>query len=145
MTKDAVKKRLIFRLTRACSLVAVAAWLLATNHCAVGNFAADDAPASEHASCHAQEAPGEEEEGGACADLSCCDALSAPLAAAKILADHDASLFTTQQYLLNACAGFGAAHDAPSVEWDTGPPGGHSFAESVLQRSLLAHAPPVFA
>ena len=25
---------------------------------------------------------------------------------------------------------------------DTGPPGGKTFAESVLQRSLLAHAPP---
>ena len=26
---------------------------------------------------------------------------------------------------------------------DTGPPAGGSFAESVLQRSILAHAPPV--
>ncbi|MGH8094020.1 MAG: hypothetical protein ACREIF_11195 [Chthoniobacterales bacterium] len=28
---------------------------------------------------------------------------------------------------------------------DTGPPGGRTFAESVLQRSLLAHAPPFLA
>jgi hypothetical protein len=26
--------------------------------------------------------------------------------------------------------------------FDTGPPGAHSFAELILQRSLLAHAPP---
>jgi hypothetical protein len=25
---------------------------------------------------------------------------------------------------------------------DTGPPDAHSFAELILQRSLLAHAPP---
>ena len=28
---------------------------------------------------------------------------------------------------------------------DTGPPGAHSFAELILQRSLLAHAPPFLA
>ena len=31
-----------------------------------------------------------------------------------------------------------------SRELDTGPPFAGSFAESVLQRSILAHAPPVF-
>ena len=29
------------------------------------------------------------------------------------------------------------------LELDTGPPFARSFAESVLQRSILAHAPPV--
>jgi hypothetical protein len=28
---------------------------------------------------------------------------------------------------------------------DTGPPDAHSFAELILQRSLLAHAPPTVA
>jgi hypothetical protein len=28
---------------------------------------------------------------------------------------------------------------------DTGPPDAHSFAELILQRSLLAHAPPFLA
>jgi hypothetical protein len=28
---------------------------------------------------------------------------------------------------------------------DTGPPGARSFAELILQRSLLAHAPPILA
>ncbi len=28
---------------------------------------------------------------------------------------------------------------------DTGPPGAHSFAELILQQSLLAHAPPTVA
>ena len=31
----------------------------------------------------------------------------------------------------------------PPLELDTGPPFAGSFAESVLQRSILAHAPPV--
>jgi hypothetical protein len=34
-----------------------------------------------------------------------------------------------------------AAHEIESL--DTGPPGCFSFAESVLQESMLAHAPPV--
>lgn len=32
-----------------------------------------------------------------------------------------------------------------TLEFDTGPPGARTFAESVLQRSILAHAPPVRA
>ena len=36
--------------------------------------------------------------------------------------------------------------DAPApLLLDTGPPGAHSFAELILQRSLLAHAPPFLA
>jgi hypothetical protein len=35
-------------------------------------------------------------------------------------------------------------HRAPQ-ELDTGPPFADSFAESVLQRSILAHAPPLRA
>ena len=31
------------------------------------------------------------------------------------------------------------------LELDTGPPGAGSFAETVLQRSILAHAPPSLA
>jgi hypothetical protein len=35
-------------------------------------------------------------------------------------------------------------HATPEIEGlDTGPPGCLSFAESVLQESMLAHAPPV--
>ena len=33
----------------------------------------------------------------------------------------------------------------PPLELDTGPPFAGSFAESVLQRSILAHAPPSLA
>ena len=36
--------------------------------------------------------------------------------------------------------------DAPApLLLDTGPPGAHSFAELILQQSLLAHAPPTVA
>jgi len=31
-----------------------------------------------------------------------------------------------------------------ALELDTGPPGSRSFAELILQRSILAHAPPLF-
>ena len=32
-----------------------------------------------------------------------------------------------------------------SLSLDTGPPGARTFAELILQRSLLAHAPPIVA
>ena len=35
--------------------------------------------------------------------------------------------------------------NAVVAELDTGPPRGNWFAQSVLQHSLLAHAPPIFA
>ncbi|MEP7014609.1 MAG: hypothetical protein ABI925_04140 [Verrucomicrobiota bacterium] len=36
-------------------------------------------------------------------------------------------------------------HNVAPLLLGTGPPGAHSFAELTLQRSILAHAPPVSA
>jgi hypothetical protein len=74
----------------------------------------------------------------------CCKTLCATLnVPAKKLAPRDTSLLASQLY-------FAAPVIFPSdsrlatrgVEFDTGPPGSLTFAELILQRSILAHAPP---
>ena len=140
-----MKQLPIARVLRATvSLVALAAWFHASNHCAIGGMMPSPAPASEHVSCHAQEAPAESEEKSGCADLSCCDSLSAPaLPLAKNVLGDNLAFPIEKYYLGNADFSLRTEHNAPIAELDTGPPGCDSFAEAVLQRSLLAHAPPV--
>ena len=132
-----------FRATVA--LVAVAAWFHASNHCAIGELLPKPAPAAEHAACHASEVPAEDEEGGTCVDLSCCSSLSAPAQPlAKSFSDQLAQSGELE-FVDVTGSPLRGEHEGPIAELDTGPPKRDSFAESVLQRSLLAHAPPLFA
>ncbi len=130
-TKYAVRCRL------AIVLLTIAAWLVASDHCALAGVLLQ--PTVED-SCpgHSSEPEKSPNQG----ELLCCKALSATLAPAKISGGYDLNLFGLQPYLeFNFQLVFGNSA-APAAELDTGPPGIRTFAESVLQRSLLAHAPP---
>ena len=141
-----MKQPLRTRLFRATfSLVALAAWSLASNHCALAGFmpvAKEAVAAPSH--CHgSSEAPAPEEKERDCDGSKCCNSLSAPsLAFAKDIVSYDASLFLPNDYPAFEQCILGSDHEAPIAEIDTGPPRSDSFAESVLQRSILAHAPP---
>ena len=78
-------------------------------------------------------------------ELPCCKSLVAMPAPMKIAAGYDLDLFVLQPYFAADLPLGSKASAAPSAELDTGPPDLRTFAESVLQRSLLAHAPPVLA
>jgi hypothetical protein len=116
------------------------AWLVITNHCALGLMQPTANAKSEHAHCHGgktkqDDAPGETRE--------CCKTLHASLPA-KAEVKFDASKFQLQVLLLVQALAVGIAKPAPAVFiFDHGPPRTLSFAESVLQRSLLSHAPPL--
>ena len=146
MTKYPVKQRLRSRIFSATvSLVALAAWLTASNHCAIGGLAPKQVEAAEHSHCSgaSQEAPADEEKGGDCDGSKCCKSLSVPtLAFAKSAVSYDGVLFVAKDYFGSDFGSLGTNHDEPICELDTGPPATRSFAESVLQRSILAHAPP---
>jgi len=120
------------------ALVTATAWFLAANHCAVANFAPRPA---EHEHC-ALDVPADKGKPNDCDGLNCCKSLSAPAAFAKKLVGYDKAFFTLQDYIVGEFAFPTDQHDALISELDTGPPPAHCFAESVLQRSLLAHAPP---
>lgn len=129
------------------SLVALAAWLLASNHCALAGVmpVAKQVVVSSH--CHSSpEAPAPDEKERECDGSKCCNSLAAPsLAFAKYVVSYDTSLFVANDGPAFEQRVLGLDHEPAIAEIDTGPPRGHSFAESVLQRSILAHAPPALA
>ncbi len=121
--------------------VMIAAWFVAFDHCALASVFIHPpvaAPGVEHCAGHSQ--PEKKQ-----SQLPCCKSLVATAAPAKISAGYDTNLFAVQPYPAVEFALVFSHLDAPSAELDTGPPGLRTFAESVLQRSLLAHAPPFLA
>lgn len=132
-------------IANATAFVAICAWLLASNHCALGLMPAteechshsDDA---RHCAGHAAPSKDKHEDN----DPQCCTTLQvAFFAQAKNPVGHDSRLFTIQAFLV-AVFSFpdSFALRLSPLGIDTGPPRAISFAESVLQRSVLAHAPP---
>ena len=127
------------------ALVAVS-WLAVSNHCALGLAAIEthssDAVSAQAHDCCASEVPGQPKPAKDPA-TPCCKTLQA-------LSVSPAKSFETECYdfLRRSARLQHADHRSPRVApvayrfLNTGPPGGKSFAESVLQRSLLAHAPP---
>jgi hypothetical protein len=120
------------------------AWFSISNHCALAELqAAAKAKASCHQPCCGDRAPARNKTENA---TECCKTLRATLAEAKDFAGYDGSLFALQPYFVRPIAStddFSAKSRV--LELDTGPPFANTFAESVLQRSILAHAPPVLA
>ena len=145
LTKYPVKQRPLTRvLGMAVALVSAAAWFLAANHCVVVCLTAPVAAASKpHEHCQASSGqPADKEQPNDCDTSKCCKSLSAPASFAKKLAGYDKAFYTLKDYVVSEFVFQTDQHDASISELDTGPPPTHSFAESVLQQSLLAHAPP---
>ncbi|PYI89908.1 MAG: hypothetical protein DMF03_06380 [Verrucomicrobia bacterium] len=124
-------------------LIITAAWFGISNHCALG--ALQHVSGMQMPKCHAT-APGnptpvrQDQQGG----VECCKVLRATLVMPSSgLAAADTFAFVSHIYLVSFIPT--ADHSQPGrfSEWNTGPPGAVSFAESVLQRSILAHAPPL--
>jgi hypothetical protein len=122
--------------------IAALAWLAISNHCAL---AALEGPLkTPMPSCHhtppADPSPSKHDEKSG---VECCKVLRATLLTlSKNLAAHDTAAFARFDYVVALISAADQAQLTRIIEWDTGPPGAGSFAESVLQRSLLAHAPP---
>lgn len=126
------------------ALVTAAAWFLAANHCVVACLAAPvTAEAESHEHCGGSpDKPADDGKSNDCETSNCCKSLSAPASFAKKLAGYDKAFYTLKDYVVIEIVFAGEQHDALISELDTGPPPAHCFAESVLQRSLFAHAPP---
>jgi hypothetical protein len=118
------------------------AWFLISNHCLLAEMpAASKAISACHRPCCGNQPPAKNKtESGA----ECCKTLRATLSgAAKDFAGYDTSLFALQLYFISPVISTNDSGPIPVLELDTGPPFVSTFAESVLQRSILAHAPPV--
>ena len=127
----------------AVVLTTMVAWFSISNHCAVGALIANTNSVVTPTHCHGnQPAPskksGEEE-------MPCCKMLRATLAGdANVVKVASQNFVLIQDWIVAELisAAEPQLHRTP-LELDTGPPFADSFAESVLQRSVLVHAPPV--
>jgi hypothetical protein len=124
--------------------IGVAAWLAVSNHCALA--AVEGAAKMPMSSCHRSgpanpSSPAKHDQNSG---IECCKVLRATLLTlSKNVVEVDALSFAAFAYVV----GILPAHESRLdrvLEWDTGPPGADSFAVSVLQRSIFAHAPPIF-
>ncbi len=125
----------------AVVLTTMAAWLSISNHCAVSALIAGTNSAVAPMHCRGnQPAPSKkssEEE------MPCCKMLRATLASeAKTVEVASENFVPIQDWIVAELISVAETQPSP-LELDTGPPFAGSFAESVLQRSILAHAPPV--
>jgi hypothetical protein len=136
-----VNQRLAIISRSATIFISIAAWFSISNHCALG--ALDVArPATVHAACHGTPAAPAKSPAKSEATL-CCKLLRATVVQLipPIIQPHFAG--SLQTWFAGVPALSEQFHWQRWLEPDTGPPFRQSFAESVLQRSILVHAPPV--
>ena len=122
--------------------IAICSWIAVSNHCAFAAVAPQIHTAQTDCPFHSKPAKQKEQS----SQVQCCKVLRAVFfAKTKHWARDDAKFFD---------ANFPVQADASIVYLprviaplllDTGPPGAFSFAELILQQSLLAHAPPFVA
>jgi hypothetical protein len=123
--------------------ITAAAWFLISNHCALAVFErARTLPV--HSACHGAAAtqpkpPIKSEQ------TPCCKTLRATLVKTDSSVAASSLSLSLQPYFDGGIAFFEQFQRLQSFELDTGPPFSESFAESVLQRSILVHAPPGLA
>jgi len=127
------------------AILAAISWLAISNHCALGLAAFAEHRAdtvTKHDCCASdlpvQPKPAKDPGTPCCKTLLATSAIPAKVFQAGVLlvsAPVDRAL-ATRTIPPQATAGF--------QFFDTGPPG-RTFAESILQQSLLAHAPPFLA
>jgi hypothetical protein len=123
--------------------VMLLSWVVITNHCALARMQAQMAAQDEAECCHKKGQASEKE--APCRELArCCQAVKASLSG-KAEVKFDASKFQVQFFAILQAPTAQNAKPAQDLVFDHGPPRAVSFAESVLQRSLLSHAPPFAA
>lgn len=125
-------------------VITAVAWFLISNHCVLAELqTVPKAKMSCHKPCCDSQSPAKDKSERS---TECCKTLRATLSAtAKDFAGYDSSLFALQLYFVGAVISTNDSGPVPVLELNTGPPFVSTFAESVLQRSILAHAPPVIA
>ncbi len=119
--------------------IAICSWFSISNHCAFAAMATKSD--STLAACPFHSKPEKQKEQSS--QVQCCKILRAVVPTiAKSWTQSDGD-FSDINFPFEDCRLLGRFRDtlAPLL-LDTGPPEAHSFAELILQQSLLAHAPP---
>jgi hypothetical protein len=120
--------------------VAICSWIAVTNHCAFAAAAKEIDKTPSECPFHSKPAKQKDQS----SQVQCCKILRAVVFAKTKDWARDDAKFCHRNFLVQTGGSFIVAPSravAPLL-LDTGPPGSFSFAELILQRSLLAHAPP---
>ena len=127
-------------------LTTIVAWFSISNHCALSAvMVAKTRSSMARMHCHGnQPSPAKKSSDE---EMPCCKMLRATVAnEAKIVQAASQNFLPIQSGIIAEIIFANEARlHRTSLEFDTGPPFADSFAESVLQRSILAHAPPSLA
>jgi hypothetical protein len=126
----------------AVVVIAICSWFAISNHCAFAALArkADLAPAA----CPFHSKPTKQKPQPS--QVQCCKVLRAVVLVKTKSWARDDTNFSAVDLYCQECTFVAHSRAAPMPLFlDTGPPGAASFAELILQRSLLAHAPPFLA
>jgi hypothetical protein len=145
ITKLAVTAMLRQMGRSAIVAVSIAAWFSISNHCALGALIAKTESAVAPMHCHGNPPSPSKKSGGE--EMPCCKVLRATLTGqGKIVQVASKDFLPIQSWIVAEILFPDEAQlQPPTQELDTGPPFAGTFAESVLQRSILAHAPPFLA
>jgi hypothetical protein len=120
--------------------VAFCSWFAISNHCVFAALATRTDSLQVQCPFHSKPSKQEKQSNGA----QCCKILRAvaPIVT-KDWARDDTKFSRANQYCNELTLVAADSHTTPApLLLDTGPPVLHSFAELILQESLLAHAPP---
>jgi hypothetical protein len=122
--------------------VAIFSWVAISNHCAFSALVAQTHATQSACPFHSQPAKTPPQPAG----IQCCKILRAVVPTiTKGWARNDAGVSDADLYFEKLAFIANSQSATSPLLLDTGPPGARSFAELILQRSVLAHAPPVSA
>ena len=134
---------MIVRACSRCLIVAltICSWIAISNHCAFRAIATRTDLAQTACPFHSKP----EKQNEQSSQVQCCKILRAVVPTIAKSWTRSDSDFSDIDFPFEDCRLFAHFRDALTpLLVDTGPPGAHSFAELILQRSLFAHAPPPF-
>ena len=123
-------------------VIAICSWIAVSNHCAFAAVASEIDKAQTECPFHSKPAKQKEQS----SQVQFCKILRAVVFAKTKGWARDDAKFCDASFPVRTDAF--VAYSLPSVSpllLDTGPPDAFSFAELILQSSLLAHAPPFAA
>jgi hypothetical protein len=122
--------------------ITICSWIAVSNHCAFAAVASETDKAQTECPFHSKPAKQKEQS----SQVQCCKILRAVVfAKTKDWARNDAKFCEANcPVSAGAFIVYSSRAVAPLL-LDTGPPHAFSFAELILQQSLLAHAPPFVA
>ena len=122
--------------------ITICSWIAVSNHCAFAAIAMEINKAETECPFHSKPAKQKEQS----SQVQCCKILRAVIFSKTKDWARDDAKFCDANFPVQACVLLAySTRDVAPLLLDTGPPGAFSFAELILQSSLLAHAPPFVA